>query len=148
MVLYWSSSWKSLHIGCLDMRRLIGRSCHSKYNREFFSCIVFSNSLVVVLSRCKFEVAMLHRTGKQYTGVAFTVPDIISIAWFNITSIYFVWTLFLQTGAQYSTVEYTRLIEDAFKTCVCAPHDTPASFRMMLILKFNFLEFLLMFLES
>ena len=49
--------------------------------------------------------AILLRTGSQGNGVDLTVPEIIIILLFNSTSIFFVCTLFIHTGAQFSTVE-------------------------------------------
>lgn len=64
---------------------------------------------------------MFDKTGSQSTRVHFKVPVIMRIVLFNSVSSIWQCMLLPQTGAQYSSVLYTRVSADVQSTCVLLP---------------------------
>ena len=80
------------------------------------------------------------RIDSHSTGVGFRHPVIVLKDVFIQVSINLVWTLFPQTGAQYSAVDITRAIDEIRKVFPLAPHPVPANLLINALRALIFLE--------
>lgn len=107
---------------------------------RFVLLTILVNSQMRAYSFWIFDGAILLSTGSYFKEVDFNVPPTILIAELSWVSSLLVCALFIQTGAQYSSAEYTStsvLIRNVFGS---APHDVPLNLTIILGYVFIFVD--------
>jgi hypothetical protein len=94
-----------VQIGRWDTNHGIGMSKSCLYNSEFAFLLQFTSSRTAAAFRRSLGGAIWANVGSHGSWVDLSQPEIVRIALFNSTSVLLMWTLFNQTGAQYSAVE-------------------------------------------
>ncbi len=96
--------------------KAVGRGTRLPGTSHFLASLIVNRSLL----RC--AGTMPDKIGRYYTGVDLRQPLMSLIASFRTISIFGECTLWLQTGAAYSAVEYARATEDVCRVSKDAPH--------------------------